>query len=340
MDGIRRYRGQKLDDRSRRSVSFIDQALDDVQRQALAADIRSDRCRWVRDFYHEGRFWVAMIPLDGIRDVFGQAFNFSRPKLRRNQHGYEIVYGANGMPKRTLRLMNHVQCRFVMDSQLPVRLYAQASSRPERIVDGPADELVTDFVYSVEALGPKGVKFNLRDGYFGNLVCAHRFMSTQEMVFERIVLEGQYVTQSPALDLTVTEKSELLRLSLERSHTAGATEPYYLFRFCGTNNCTSNPFQILDEVVQYTPLEWIGAFVYRLPLNPRFYLWVRGLDADPTHRKLVREEFDDFIHSKDTKQRKRAYLRERKRERKQQAAQSKSDGAKSDASSSVAPPSS
>ena len=302
MEGLGPYRGQPLDRSSRRSLRFVTDPAEGIQ---LGPDDRV-----VSDFYHLGEFWTAVIPVDSVRDVYGQAFNFSRPRMRKNKHGYQIVYDRSGLPKRSIGLMNHVQSRFVLSRDRPARLFAAEQS----ITDAPA-HLVDDFVYSVEAVGPKGVKFNLKDGYRGYLACAHRFSSTEEMVFERIVLEGQYVTQSPPLDLTLEEKKNLLLRSLERSDRAGMTEPYYLFRFCGTNNCTSNPFQVLDEVVQYTFWERVGSMVFRLPLNPRFYLWVRGLDSDPTQRKLVREEFESYIAAVETRQRKRAFLKQRKRER-------------------------
>ena len=75
----------------------------------------------------------------------------------------------------------------------------------------------------------------------------------------------------------------------------------------------SHPFQILDQVVRYSLPQRIGMFFYRLPLNPRFYLRIRGMDSDRSVRKLVRTEFDDYIRDPATQQRKRDYVRERTR---------------------------
>ena len=53
----------------------------------------------------------------------------------------------------------------------------------------------------------------------------------------------------------------------------------------------------------------MGALLYRLPLNPRLYLRVRGLYPDPQQRRLVRDEFAGFIDAPDTQARKRDYVR-------------------------------
>jgi len=255
-------------------------------------------------FYHEGQFYRAVIPLDGIDEVFGQAFNFSKVRTKRSAKGPEIRFDRHGLPKRTIPFLNHLQSRFVLKSDYYVDLYPIESDE----TGVPAHRL-KDFVYSVEIVGPAGVGFNIRDGLRGNLLSAHRFLSTQEMIFERIVLENQYVTESPHLPLNDREKRAALTESLLRSHRAGMSDRYYLYRVCGTNNCSSNPFQILDNIVAYSFRQRIGSMLYRLPLSPRLYLRARGLDSDPSVRKLVRSEFEDYIHDPATQQRKKQRVR-------------------------------
>jgi len=295
-----RYAGQPLDDSSRRSITILGDANPEIG--------DDDATVTLGDFYHVGTFWNAVVPLDAVNEVFGQAFNFSKPKTKPGPDGPEIVRDKQGVPKRTVRMLNHVQSRFTLKMGHYVELFSS-----ERDPSGEPEHRVDDFVYSLEAVGPVGVTFNIRDGLAGNLFSAHRFMSTQEMVFERIVVQSQYVTESPALPIDEREKRALLIQSLLRSHCAGANEQYYLYRFCGTNNCTSNPFQILDRVVDYSLLQRVGSQIYRLPLNPRFYLRMRGLDVDPTVRKLVRDEFEDYIGDPVTQQRKRDYVRSQTR---------------------------
>jgi hypothetical protein len=285
-----RYAGQPADASSRRSVRLVE---------------RGEHAWTVDFFHHAGEFWRAVVPIDGVATIFGQTFNFSPPKQRKGPSGPETLYDSEGIPQRKIRWLNHLQTRFEFAPSSPIRLYPQGED-PQ----GPPQAEVLSMIYSVEVVGPAGVLFNLRDAVFGNFLGAHRFLSTEEMVFERIVVEGQYIFESAPLPLSADERRRALELSLERSDRAGAGERYFMYRpFKRTNNCTSNPFRLIDQVKRYRWHHWWGSFLYRLPLRPRLYLWVRGLDADPSHRKLLREEFAEFIADPATQSRKREYVR-------------------------------
>ena len=296
-----RYRGQLLDDYSRRSVfvRYPDSAPDDEEADTFIIDY----------FYHRGQFWTAVVPLDGVAEILGQAFNFSKMKTRRGEDGPEPVYDEAGIPKRRLPMLNHLQSRFRFRPDCSVDLYPL-----ETETAGQPQMQVHDIIYSVEAVGPPGINFNFRDAINGSLISAHRFLSTEEMVFERIVCESQYVLESPPLPLNAAQRRSLLTTSLRRSHRAGMQEPYYLYRCGRTNNCTSNPFQLLDKSVQYTWRQWLGAMLFRLPISPRTYLRVRGMDTDPKVRKQVRDEFAPFINDPDTQKRKRSAVKARVRQ--------------------------
>jgi len=309
-----RYAGQPVDVSRRRSIAIRNPPKD----QSAVAETTSSLI--VDYFLHNSEFRTAVIPLDGVTEVFGQAFNFSAVKTRRTNDGVEVLQNRHGLPKRKLPILNHVQSRFQFAPESPICLFPLGTTN----LSNPA-ETIDDFVYSLEVTGPHGVKFNMKDGLRGNLLSAHRMLSTQEMVFERLVVENQVVTESPPLDLTPTEKRALLFASLMRSHHAGMNEAYYLYHVCGTNNCTSSPFQILDQVVQYTFRERIGSMLYRLPLNPRLYLRVRGLDSDATVRRIVREEFSDWIDAPETQARKREYVTKTNAARKVRTSSPKSD---------------
>lgn len=298
MPATSRYAGQPIDLSSRRSIVILTDSDTDSP-----IDPGDDRVV-VDYFYHEGRYWRAVIPLGGVHEVFGQSFNFSKPKTQRGANGPEILYDKHGVPKPTIRMLSHLQCRFTLKPSHSVDLYPLESE-----ADGTPTHQLNDFIYSVEISGPADVAFNVRDGLAGNFISAHRLLSTREMVFERLVVESQYVSESPALPLDDLQKRAVLTESLLRSHRAGHSEIYYLCRICGTNNCTSGPFQILDTVIDYSLMQRIGSLLYRLPLSPRFYLRVRGMDSDPSHRKLLRPEFEDYIQSEEARNRKREYVR-------------------------------
>lgn len=293
-----RYAGQAMDCSSRHSIALVG--------DCVQGNIASGASHAAVDyFYHEGQYWRAVIPLDGVDQVFGQAFNFSRIRTRKTKDGPIPMTDARGVPKRVIPILNHLQTRFTFKPDQPIRLLPMANLHADHV----EPQTVSDIVYTIEATGPPGVTFNLRDAMGGNLLCAHRFVSTQEMVFERIAVENQFLQQSPPLLLQPGEERALLVKSLERSHRAGMDEPYYLYRVCGANNCTSNPFQILDQVVNYTWPQWLGSLLYRLPLHPRFYLWVRGLDSAPGERTLVRDAFEAYLSNPETRRRKREYVR-------------------------------
>jgi len=301
---VGRYAGQPLDDSSRRSIQLQSQS----ERQAASIE-PGIPCAVVSNFYHAGEFWIASIPLDAVRSVYAQSFNFSKPKTRRGPDGPEILYDSRGIPLRSVSGLNHIQSRFMVREDRPVELF-----RPDDRSRTQPVHSITDFIYSLEAVGPVGVHFNFRDALSGNLFSAHRFLSTQEMVFERISVENQYVMETPPLPLDGAQQRGVLVGSLLRSHKAGSNERYYLYRYCGTNNCTSNPLQIVDGVVNYSLARRFGALLYRLPLNPRLYLRIRGLDTDPTVRNLVREEFELYLADPATRQRKRDHVRRKTRE--------------------------
>ncbi len=259
----------------------------------------------VDNVYHDETFWRAIVPLDGVEAIFGQAFNFSKPRTHMGKNGREFILDKHGLPKRTIPFLNHLQTRITMKPEQLLKLY------PMGCEDfGDPMHVVRDLVYSVETVGPPGIEFNLRDAFLGNFLSAHRFLSVQEMVFERLVVQNQLVTESPPLPLKDKEKRELLIRSLIRGHRAGMTETYYMCRVCRTSNCTSNPFQVLDSVVKNNWRHRLGSFLYRLPFSPRFYLRIRGLDSDPSFRKLVRTEFEDLINDDRVQKRKRTFVRE------------------------------
>lgn len=299
MPASSKYAGMPVDMSTRRSVEIHSS----LSGEDLIAE--NDRHAIVDFVYHEGKYWRARIPLDGVGVIVGQAFNFSKPRTRTGPGGREIIFDKRGLPKRTIPFLNHVQCRFVMKPDAPIQLY------PLEYDDlGHPEHEIYDLVYSVEVMGPAGVDFNLSDAFRGNFLSAHRFLSVHEMVFERLVVQNQVVTESPPLPLDESAKRQLLVRSLIRSHRAGLAETYHMFRVCGTSNCTSNPLQILDNVVDYSLLQRLGSLIYRLPLSPRFYLRIRGLDSDPSYRKLVKSEFEDWIQDDVIQQRKRTFVRE------------------------------
>lgn len=293
-----RYAGEPIDLSSKRSVQ-----LPEIEGRPQRFE-EQDSHAVVDHFYHEGSYWRAVIALDGIRQVCGQSINFSKPRTRKSANGPELVRDEMGAPQPTWSMLNHLQTRITMLPDHPIELHRMDADD----LESPT-HTIEEFVYTVEAVGPSGVEFNLRDALRGNLISVHRFMSLQEVAFERLAVQNQWVRESPPLPLSPANMRSLLVASLIRAHQAGVKEQYYMVGLFRTSNCTSHPFRILDTVVDYKWHERLGSLLYRLPFHPRFYLRVRGLYTDPKLRKIFREEFADYVRDKATQERKREYVR-------------------------------
>lgn len=203
----------------------------------------------VDNFRFDGQFWRAEIPLDGIGRVIGQSFNFS--------------------PNETNRFVNHVQTRFSLLPGYSVVLYPLEGQGFSPV------RLVTDFVYSVEVVSPRGVEWNVRDALLGNFVNGHRLVALEDVVKEKIDHYKYTVHQTLVAPLSLEQKRNLLLAALQNGTTAGLSQPYYLCRLSGsTRNCTSESFRLLDLVV---PSNVVARNLWRLPLAPRTYLRLRRL---------------------------------------------------------------
>jgi len=253
------FRGRAIDTRTRRSIVIV--AEDD---QSFTLD----------HFFHAGRFHRAVVPKNAVIRIHGQRFNF----------------GGGRWPANAI--VNHAQARFVLDPERPIRLHPLPG---DPTADSSVIEL-TDFVYSVEVAGPRGVSWSLRHA-FGDFVSAHRVLSTEEVVFERVVLGGYRVSQSPPLCLSHAEMQRGLELLLRRSDRVGMRQPYYLLTLrMGATNCTSAVFTALDEILaeRYSwPQRVVSKLLWRLPINLRRYLRLRsaidsGVSMPPLNVEFAR----------------------------------------------------
>lgn len=203
----------------------------------------------VEQFFHQKKFWRAEIPLDSVAVVIGQFFNFS---------------GQDRLP------INHVQVRFSLAPGKTVQLRSSKTLRA-----GPQ---LTDFVYSIEAIGPVGVAWNYPDAMRGNLVNAHRFSSLNHVVRERVIGRAYRVHQGEVA-LEADLRRQFLERSLKQANEAGMKQPYFIFRFDGdTTNCTALQFKTLDDIVcPVSRLDHLASrFFKALPIAPAFYLQLRG----------------------------------------------------------------
>lgn len=265
-----------------------------AERRPLAIAAETDEAFVAGGFYYRGEFWKAVIPKSGVAEIIGQRMNFSRPKRE-----------ADGTTRPSLFFLNHVQARVKMVPERAVRLYPH-DAEPS---GDPAHE-VHDFTYSVEAVGPAGRKWNLQDALFGNLALVHRFLSTEDVTFERVMRERMTVLQSPPLPLEGDFRDRLLAEAVRESHTCGLDHPYFMMRLpFSAANCTSEPLKMLDEVLR-TPRP--KRFLHRFPIHPRAYLQLRGLWTDGPPVATLNEEMADWVSGEGGKQRREIHVQKKK----------------------------
>ncbi len=227
---------------------YLGQAIDTSEKNSIRLVGMNQTTAVVDGFLYKGLFWRAEIPLDSIEKVIGQGYNFSSR-------------GSNPFA-------NHLQMRFSLKPGSFVTL------DPQDLSDTPPTR-ITDFVFSVEAVGPVGVSWNFADGLMGNLASAHRLMALEDVVQEKIVRRGYTVHQVEIGPLATAQKRKLLVAALRKSDEAGLHEAYYLLGGFGpTRNCTSVSFRLLDEVV---PPSTLGRHLWRFPMDAKLYLKVRGM---------------------------------------------------------------
>ncbi len=194
--------------------SYAGEPFNLSERRPLAILLESAQTIIAQGFYHRGEFWKAVFPRAGVAEIIGQRLNFSKP-----------MRGRDGSDRPSMFFLNHVQARLKMVPEGAVRLYP-----PDAETTGEPAHRIVDFSYSVEAVGPYGRRWNLSDALLGNLAIVHRFLSTEDVAFERIVREKRKVLQSPPLPLEPAVLDTMLREAIRTSHAAGLSHPYFMFR--------------------------------------------------------------------------------------------------------------
>ncbi len=255
-----RYQGQLLDTRDRRSIRIFTDLEASPYRQN-ADDII------IANFYHEGKFWIARFPADGVDEIF-----------------FHKVVMKTKVPAA------HAQLRFKMKKGHEIELYAPAGAAV------PTSNKISDVVYSVEAMPVYGDKYDLFNGVRNHFGLGLRFMSIEEAYFKSIYLNDQHVEQIPLSVLPNAEQT-LLREALVRSDTLGMAQMYNTL----TRSCCTESFGLLDRSSARTWLRMPAYGLVVLPMLPRTYLWLRQLIDFGT---LIRNQYpsleEEFAHLKET----------------------------------------
>jgi len=260
-----KYKGRCYDTRQARPVQRLDASSAAAYGGAFAGELT------LANVFHDGRFWVAHVPLDGVEVVL-----------------FQLEYFPAIVPA------GHTQMRVRFREDAPVVLDAQSPS------DAGETAIVRDLVFSVEAIGQVGYKYDIVRGVLDDFGAVYRVTSLSAKLEHMIVRQGHEVEQWP-LELAPGESQRLLESFAQESDTRNMQYMYNTLFL----NCTNEAVRVIDLSVDYSALEQIARFVAKVtefyPNVIRTALVARGLlpldqstdwprlAADPTVADLLDE---------------------------------------------------
>jgi len=164
---------------------------------------------------HNGSFWIAEFPKNGVEDVIFQMERFPA-----------AVPAA------------HTQIRLKFKKDSPVRLTNQ--------FDSSRQIYLREFALSTEAIGQKGWKYDIFKGMKDEYLTAYRITSLADKYKWMVVTLKHSVVQWP-LNLDEAEKQLVLPAYVKRATEKGMTSTYHtLWR-----NCTNELFKVFDSTLRY-----------------------------------------------------------------------------------------
>ncbi len=197
--------------------------------------------------YHDGRFWVARVPVDGVEEVL-----------------FQLEYFPAIVPA------GHTEMRVRFRADSPVTLIGQSAA------DAGQEVTLRDLVFSVEAIGQPGYHYDLFRGLVNDFGAVYRVMSL-ETKLDDMVVKKQHDVEQWQLLLEPDETRRLIEnFAYESDYRRMQTMYNTLFV-----NCTNEAVRILDMSVNYTAAEQVGRFLAKItefyPNIIRTALIARGL---------------------------------------------------------------
>jgi len=201
----------------------------------------------VANVFHDGGFWVARIPRDGVETVL-----------------FQLEYFPAIVPA------GHTQLRVRFRDDRPVVLLGQTAANEGEEVT------LQDLVFSVEAIGQPGYQYDVVRGLVDNFGAVYRVTSLAAKLDHMIVKQGHEVEQWE-LRLEPDELPRLVENYLDESDVR-AMDYMYNTLFL---NCTNEIIHIIDSAVDYSWNEQVGRFFAKMtefyPNVIRAALIARGL---------------------------------------------------------------
>jgi hypothetical protein len=179
------------------------------------------------NFWHQGHFWIATVPLDGIdRAIF------------------HTEYFASDIP---LIKPAHVQMRFVMKKDSPVQLAPQAGKD-----QGLAPTTVTNMILSVEYMAPQGIDYDLIPGEFKAFRVAYTFFSDEALIDfiheDDASGDGPDLFNQYALKMTSAQVGAVFAEAVKEGNAYQYDHSYDTL----IRNCATQLFQVMDRSLTYS----------------------------------------------------------------------------------------
>ncbi|MBI4349434.1 MAG: hypothetical protein HY553_21545 [Elusimicrobia bacterium] len=222
--------------------------------------------RYVANFLHADKWWIAHVPEGGVEEVIVQD---------------EMAPGSLG----------HGQMRLRMKPGSPVTLFPQRRGETDEPVRLP------EIVWSAWGTGPrdfnekmssvKNVWRSLTQGPEQFLI-TYRLRSLEQAVSIMVKDGRRNGCRQFELDISEREANLVLDRALAYAHAKGMDEMFNLF----TRSCVSELFVVLDGALNYGPGgEIIGERLRRIPPLIPVYLALRGLLKPGVEIQNIEDEF-------------------------------------------------
>lgn len=163
----------------------------------------------VTNFQHQGKFWLAEIPLDGVEKI-DVAFEEFAPKI------------------------NHVYLRFRFKQGQPVILRSQTDPSVPSVK-------LHDFIVSPEGSPARDSNYTMKNGLLNDYLITYRLVSAAD-VYQWSYVKLKHPTRQHRLKIDdARELRRILEASLDASRTRSLNEVYNLI----SNNCATSTIDLV-----------------------------------------------------------------------------------------------
>jgi hypothetical protein len=170
----------------------------------------------IANILHEGRFWIAAIPVNQTKES-------------------RIIF------EDFLKGISHVAIRFIFDDHHPVRLYPQALNSKEIRTAKVQPHYLTDLLFSAEGTPPIRKDFELVDSALGRYWLSYRFLSTLDFYIHAHAKKGHPIRQF-RLSLNSEQRRQALIAGINKSENGSFQTRYDLLQ----NNCATSAVDLLE----------------------------------------------------------------------------------------------